>query len=139
VIAEAPAIQMRINFGRNWSHVDDLPGPDNRLDNQSRWSGNLGADYNSGPWSAGGNFSYVSGGWAQISVNQFSYGTAQRNLEVYLAYRFDPKSQLRLSPQNTLKTGNSSVSRYQDASATRDYVVSREGYLGWRMQYERKF
>jgi outer membrane receptor for ferrienterochelin and colicins len=139
VIAEAPAIQMRVNFSRNWSHVDDVPGPDNRLDNQPRWSGNLGADYKSGPWNTGGNFSYVSGGWARTSVNQFSYGTAQRNLEAYLAYRFDPKNQLRLSLQNMLKTGSSNVSRYQDALATRDFAVDKEGYLGWRLQYELKF
>jgi outer membrane receptor for ferrienterochelin and colicins len=139
VIAEAPAVQMRVNFSRNWSHVDDVPGPDNRLDNQPRWSGNLGADYKSGPWNAGGNFSYVSGGWTRISANQSAYGLAQRNLEAYLAYRFDPKNQLRLSLQNMLKTGSSNVSRYQDALATRDFAVDKEGYLGWRLQYELKF
>jgi outer membrane receptor for ferrienterochelin and colicins len=139
VIAEAPAIQMRVNFSRNWSSVDDVPGPDNRLDNQPRWSGNLGADYKSGPWSTGGNFSYVSGGWTRTSVNQSAYGLAQRTLEAYLAYRFDLKNQLRLSLLNMLKTGSTSVSRYEDASATRDFATYREGYLGWRLQYERKF
>jgi outer membrane receptor protein involved in Fe transport len=139
VIAEAPAIQMRVNFARNWSTVDDVPGPDNRLDNQPRWSGNLGADYKSGAWTAGGNLAYVSGGWTRTTINQFNYGSAQRTLEAYAAYRFDLKNQLRLSLQNVLKTDSSSVSRYQDEMATRDFASYREGYLGWRLQYELKF
>jgi outer membrane receptor for ferrienterochelin and colicins len=39
-----PAIELRANLGRNWSHVDALPGPDNRLAAQAPFTLNLGTD-----------------------------------------------------------------------------------------------
>ncbi|MGO4475231.1 hypothetical protein AB4Z32_03155 [Massilia sp. 2TAF26] len=39
-------LELRGNLGRNWSSVDTVPGPGNRLDQQPRWSGKLVADVN---------------------------------------------------------------------------------------------
>lgn len=38
------ALDMRASVSRNWSSVDAVPGPDNRLDAQTPLSATLGAD-----------------------------------------------------------------------------------------------
>jgi iron complex outermembrane receptor protein len=45
LVADAPAIDFRSNYSRFWSSVDDIPGPNNRLDAQPKQTANLGMDY----------------------------------------------------------------------------------------------
>ena len=92
----APALDLRFNLARNWSTVDSVPGPNNRLDAQTPLSGNVGIDYKSGPWSMGGNLAYRRGGPVQISRQESRYGPSQTDIDTYAAYRFNPKMQLRL-------------------------------------------
>ncbi|WP_170976677.1 TonB-dependent siderophore receptor [Massilia sp. HP4] len=66
LLSAAPAIQLRANLARNWSQVDAVPGPDNRLDRQPEWSANLGADYKRGNMTVGASLSMVAGGWTRL-------------------------------------------------------------------------
>lgn len=45
LMQNAPALDLRLNVSRNWSTVDAVPGPDNRLAQQTPLSGTVGADY----------------------------------------------------------------------------------------------
>ena len=45
LMEDAPALDVRANYSRYWSRVDDIPGPDNRLDGQASQTGNVGIDY----------------------------------------------------------------------------------------------
>jgi len=98
----APPLELRANLARNWSSVDGVPGPDNRLDEQLPFSGNLGVDWKGERASAGANFGFRSGGRVAVTANETVWLHAQRDLELYAAWQLDKTSQLRLSAANLL-------------------------------------
>jgi outer membrane receptor for ferrienterochelin and colicin len=93
---------LRGDVARNWSHVDAVPGPDNRLDQQVPLSANLGADWQRDRLSAGANFGFRQGGTVRVSMNQTVYLHAQRDLDIYAAWKLDAASQLRVTAVNVL-------------------------------------
>ncbi len=115
VIAAAPDVALRFNATANDSRVDDVPGPDNRLDEQVRFSSTLGADYliRTG-WTVGGSYTYRTGGSVQVSPGQFETSAYARELDLYSLWSLRAGSKLRLSLNNTLHpslhTGQSRIS-----------------------------
>ena len=100
--ASAPALELRGDVARNWSHVDAVPGPDNRLDQQVPLSANLGADWQRDGFSAGANFGFRQGGTVRVSANQIVYLHAQRDLDVYASWKLGAGAQLRVTAVNVL-------------------------------------
>jgi outer membrane receptor protein involved in Fe transport len=96
------ALDLRASVARNWSTVQAVPGPDNRLDAQMPLSATLGVDYVSGPLSLGGSYVFRNGGPVRILSNQFSYQSVQRDLDLYALWQFNPRLQLRLAASNLL-------------------------------------
>jgi outer membrane receptor for ferrienterochelin and colicins len=112
----APPVDVRASLNRNWSKVDTVPGPDNRLDEQVPFSAVAGFDYRKDRWSAGGSLSFKSGGPVRISEQQRSHLYRRRDLEAYVLYRFTPQWQLRVAASNVFGEDTRTYSRYQDAS-----------------------
>ncbi|MGO4379994.1 TonB-dependent receptor plug domain-containing protein [Pseudoduganella sp. RAF19] len=112
----APAVEMRANLSRNWSTLDSVPGPNNRLDQQTPLSGTVGADWKLDKLSltAGGSFSFQSGGPVRISDQQYAFSSAKRALDLYALWKFTPKQQLRVSMSNALHQDNVAQSSYAD-------------------------
>ncbi|MBC7624846.1 MAG: TonB-dependent receptor, partial [Aeromicrobium sp.] len=113
----APGIDFRLNMNRNWSQVDAVPGPNNRLDQQTPFSGTAGLDYRmkNGVVSAGGSYSFRSGGDVRTSVNQIASLTAKRDLDIYALWKVTPKTQLRLTLSNILKPPSVNQNIYFDS------------------------
>jgi hypothetical protein len=114
----APAVDLRANAARNWSTLSNVPGPDNRLDQQTPVSANLGLDYKlaSLPLTMGGSYSFQNGGPVRITVNQYAYTVPKRSLDLYGLWKFNPKTQLRVSLANALHQQNVSASTNVDAA-----------------------
>ena len=69
LLHDAPAMDLRFNLARNASTVEQVPGPNNRLADQTPLSANLGLDYRAGAdFSLGGSFSYKGGGPVRVSA-----------------------------------------------------------------------
>ncbi|WP_020653233.1 TonB-dependent receptor plug domain-containing protein [Massilia niastensis] len=102
VLAGAPAIDLRAGVSRNWSEVDSVPGPDNRIEQQTPLSANLGADYTAGKLSAGGSVAFRNAGMVRVAANRGYYAHARTDLETYALWKFDPKRQLRIALSNML-------------------------------------
>lgn len=79
-----------------------MPGPDNRLDQQVPLSANLGADWQRDRFAAGANFGFRQGGLVRVSASQTVYLHAQRDLDIYVSWKLDAGSQLRLTAVNVL-------------------------------------
>ncbi|MBU2050123.1 MAG: TonB-dependent receptor [Gammaproteobacteria bacterium] len=115
LITGAPDVSVRFNATANDSRVEDVPGPDNRLDEQVRFSGTLGADYplRTG-WTVGGSYTYRTGGTVQVSPGQFEISAYGRELDLYSLWSIGARSKLRLSINNalhrTLRTGQRRIS-----------------------------
>lgn len=115
LITGAPDVAVRFNATANDSRVEDVPGPDNRLDEQVRFSGTLGADYQLRTgWTVGGSYTYRTGGTVQVSPGQFEISAYGRDLDLYSLWSIGARSKLRLSINNalhrTLRTGQWRIS-----------------------------
>jgi outer membrane receptor protein involved in Fe transport len=118
VMDDAPALDLRASISRNWSTVDAVAGPNNRLDQQTPLSATFGLDYKIGALTTGGSFAFKSGGPVTISANQSAYVSVRRDLDVYGLWKFDQKNQLRIGVSNILAQDYISDSSYSDASGS---------------------
>ncbi|MFL6708770.1 MAG: TonB-dependent receptor plug domain-containing protein [Massilia sp.] len=137
----APNLDLRANASRNWSRLEAVPGPDNRLDSQTPFSGTVGADwkFDKLPLTLGGSYSFQNGGPVRISQNQYAYTVPKRSLDVYGLWKFNPKNQLRVSLANGLHQENISQSAYADATGRLSDTTIMPTYLVVRALMEMKF
>ena len=119
VYASAPDLDLSMNLTRNWSSVDGVPGPHNRLSQQTRLSGTAALDYRSPDrtLSAGASFRFKDGGPVRVAYNEAEYSSVVRTLDMFVAWKFMPKTQARLSMLNLL--GQPSWITYSYLGATR--------------------
>ena len=100
----APNIDFRSNYSRYWSSVDGIPGPDNRLDQQAKQTANIGADYRLKglPLTLGASYNWTPAIRTQVSDKQVVETSRKRVLDMYGLWRFDSRTQLRISASNVL-------------------------------------
>ncbi|RZA33213.1 MAG: TonB-dependent receptor [Lysobacteraceae bacterium] len=140
VMKDAPAVDLRASVNRNWSRVESVPGPDNRLDQQTPLTVNLGADYKVGSLTTGGSFAFRKGGPVRVSLNQRAYVAPRRELDWYALWKFDLKRQLRFAVSNITRQDFLNENTYEDAgigSQTRSFVFPQG--VRYRATYELKF
>ena len=138
LFAGAPALDLRANLARNWSAVDAVPGPDNRLDGQLPWSANLGADYQlaSRPLALGGNLHYQAGALSRESGQLLAWQGAKRELDLYALWKFGGQLRLRLSGANLLRQADRARSLYADGAGSMLRTVDAGTYRTWRVMLE---
>ena len=100
--AEAWPVDIRSNISFFRSKVLDIPGPNNRLDQQPNMTANLGGDYRlrSLPLTLGGNLNWNPDYDTRRSQEQWSYQGVKRVLDVYGQWRFSSVTALRLTVSN---------------------------------------
>ena len=139
VVASAPAIDVRANLARNWSSVEAVSGPNNRLDQQTPFSATLGLDYKSGRLTTGGSYSFRNGGMVRLSEEQSVYQSVRRDLELYGLWKFDSKAQLRVSLSNVLAQDYVSESTYLEPGGPIRRSTTSPGVALVRAAIETKF
>jgi outer membrane receptor protein involved in Fe transport len=120
LMKDAPGIDLRASFNRNWSSVDGVPGPDNRLGEQIPLTATAGIDWKGVQHSAGASLAYRGGGPLRVSVEQSQQQFRRRDLEAYWLYKFTPQHQLRVSGSNLLGDDNRNYQRYATAAGTEE-------------------
>lgn len=116
----APALDLRANLARNWSRLDAVAGPDNRLEEQVPYTANLGFDYRltATAWTVGGNLNVQGGGPVRQSA-QLRLDTApKRALDLYALWKVDSKTQLRLSASNLLHRAGREWQQYDGSDGS---------------------
>lgn len=138
LLADAPALDLRANVARNWSRVDAVAGPDNRLDSQLPWSASLGADYqlSSLPLSVGADLNYQAGGRSRESSQLLAWQGARRELDMYALWKFSDKLRLRVSGANLLRQDYRTRSLYADAAGSTLRTVDTGTYRTLRLMLE---
>jgi iron complex outermembrane receptor protein len=101
-LAKAWPVDIRSNISFFRSQVKDVPGPNNRLDQQPGMTANLGGDYRlrGMPLTLGGNINWNPDYDTRRSQEQLSYQGIKRVMDVYGQWRFSPASALRLTVSN---------------------------------------
>nr|WP_315396118.1 TonB-dependent receptor [uncultured Duganella sp.] len=138
LLPAAPAIDLRANLARNWSRVDNVPGPDNRLESQTPFTANLGADYRAdgSAVTLGGNFNYQAGGPVRQAERVRLGGSTKRELDLYALWKIDGKTQLRVAGANLLAQTATEWHDYTDAGGVRHRVTTTPGHATVRVMLE---
>jgi outer membrane receptor protein involved in Fe transport len=120
VLEAGPALDVRLNVARNWSRVEAVPGPNNRLAQQTPWSANLGADWrpDGTPLTLGASFGLTTGGLVRLLGNQTASRSVNRQLDAYGLWKIDAQSQLRLSFGNLLRQEQVWENSHSDANGS---------------------
>jgi iron complex outermembrane receptor protein len=139
-IAAALPVDLRANTSFFHSQVLDVPGPNNRLDQQPNMTANLGGDYRlrSLPLTLGGNLNWNPAYDTRRTETQWAYQGAKRVLDVYGLWRLSPASALRLTVSNLTPldyvTGSTFRSAGSSESATTTARNWRNVQLRWEMR-----
>lgn len=111
---DAPALELNASVSRNWSQVEAVPGPHNRIERQTPLTAKLGVDYRAGALAAGASASHRRGGFVRVAANRGFYTVARTDLDAYAAWTFNPKTVLRVALSNLLGEDNAFEPSYQD-------------------------
>jgi iron complex outermembrane receptor protein len=124
-------VDIRSNLSLFSSRVKQVPGPDNRLDQQPGMTANLGADYRvrSIPLTMGGNLNWNPDYDTRRSEQQWSYQGTKRVLDVYGQWRFSPATALRLTVSNLTPRDYLTSSTYSGNGVSE---TSRNTAANWR-------
>ena len=137
---DAPPIDFRFNMARNFSSVQEVPGPNNRLDQQVPFNATLGLDYRmrGGMIVAGTSATFRSGGDVRTTVNESRYLTPKRDLDMYVLYKYTPTLQFRLRMANILRQETINSSTYTDATGrtTSTYTNPSAMNIGASVEYK---
>jgi outer membrane receptor for ferrienterochelin and colicins len=148
LIAGWVAVEMRANLALFRSHVDSVPGPDNRLDEQSKATGNLGADYRlrGAPLTLGGNVNWVPATLTRWAADETTRTSGKRQWDMFALWTFSPALGLRLMANNLLPRDYATES-FSDfdpdgagplpAERTR-YLNGGPSYVNWQLRLELK-
>lgn len=130
-------LSARINLARNWSRVDGVRGPDNRIEGQAAYSGNLGLDVvaPSGRADMGGTFTWRAPLANRSSALLSSEGSARRQLDLYAVWKRDATSRLRLSVADLLHRDVRERLLYEGPSPHARTTVYRVHPV-WRLMWE---
>ena len=101
VATELP-ITLRSNFTLMWSRVNQVMGPNNRLEGQPTWTANLGADWpvKGTPLTWGASLNYTPSFVVQQIDQQASRQGNKRVVDAYAVWRFNPEASVRLTLSN---------------------------------------
>ena len=144
--ASAPRVEMRGNLSLYTSRVQSVPGPDNRLDQQARASGNLGADYRwrGLPLTLGGNLNWVPATTTRLDVNQTTRAGTKQVWDLYSLWSFSPAVGLRLlannvDPRDYATTGETDTVNVLAAANERTTTSNlQKSYTRWQLRLELK-
>jgi outer membrane receptor for ferrienterochelin and colicins len=102
LVAETPPVELRSNLSLFNSRVKNVPGPNNRLDQQAKATANLGADYRSRglPLTLGGNVNWVPGYDTRTALEQTTSVSTKQVWDAYALWTFNPTVAVRLLASN---------------------------------------
>lgn len=127
----------RLGFTRNWSHVDAVPGPGNRLGEQVPLTVNAGMEFRFGATvSAGFNWNLQKGAFTRSSALQWSERGAERRLDLHASWQLRPGLSLRASAANVLRPDTRSRQLFEDGSHDTLREVSASGERTVRLAAE---
>jgi outer membrane receptor for ferrienterochelin and colicins len=118
VIPDAPNVDLRANASVFRSRVDNVPGPNNRIDQQPDWTANFGADYRipNTPLLLGASVNLTPGYTTRVSVEQTSSVNGKIVGDAFALWTFSPTLQARLTASNFAPRDYVTGSSFDDAS-----------------------
>jgi outer membrane receptor for ferrienterochelin and colicins len=138
--AEAWPVDIRSNISFFRSKVKEVPGPDNRLDQQPSMTANLGADYRvrSSPLTLGGNVNWNPDYDTRRSQEQWSYQGVKRVVDVYGMWRFSSATALRLTVSNLLPRNYQTATTFNTGTQSETARTTDRNWRNIQLRLEMK-
>jgi outer membrane receptor for ferrienterochelin and colicins len=135
-----PVIDFRSNYSHFWSRVDDIQGPNNRLDQQPNQTANFGLDYR--PFGValtlGGSVTWTPSYFTQTSDAQTNFTGIKRQIDLYGLWKLSPGLQLRLSANNLQAFDAISASNVLAGGINHEQISIAKTYTTWSLKLEMK-
>ncbi|MDO8176853.1 MAG: TonB-dependent receptor [Undibacterium sp.] len=137
---DAAAIDFRSNYSHFWSRVNDIAGPNNRLDQQPDQTANIGLDYRPKtlPLTLGGSVNWTPAYVTQASDTQINFAGIKRQIDLYGLWKFNPALQLRLSANNLQADDARSASTVTTGGINNAQTNIAKTYTTWSLKLEMK-
>ena len=141
IVKDWPKLNVRLNYSRYWSRVDDIPGPDNRLDQQPTWTANFGADYRmtSLPLSFGGNLNLTPWYVVTQAAGQIYRQDRKRVADAYVLWKVNPATQMRVSAANLFAADYRTANRELFGTTDQVAEITAKTYRSYTARLEVKF
>lgn len=136
--ADVPWVILRSNLSVYRSRVENIAGPDNRIDQQPDWSANLGADWSLRGWplTLGANVAYTPGFAVQVDALQRSTTDTRRVVDAYALWRFSPAAHLRLRVANWSARDDRSTLTTTTAQSVQVATLQAGRSTAWSLRLE---
>ena len=132
-----PDIELRGNTTWNHSRVRDVPGPDNRIEDQVPFTASASLDYRiSSRWSSGLAYTHRSGGRIRYSLSELDITAYRRELEAWAQYATERHGKLRLTASNLLAQDIETGQWRFDEGGSQVLRNTRRSVPGLRLQWE---
>jgi outer membrane receptor protein involved in Fe transport len=131
------SLSARVNLARNWSHVERVPGPDNRIEGQPAYSGNVGLDFASpsSQFDLGGAITFRGPAANRSSAQIYRVDSPKRQLDLTAVWKPDAKARLRLSVADVLHQDYDELLAYEgDSRLAR--TTNYRTRTSWRVIWE---
>ncbi len=140
LMTDAPNMDLRANYSRFWSHVEGIPGPDNRLDQQARQTANVGMDYRMKgvPLSFGGSYNWTPAIFVRTSLAERVSTGDKRQVDVYGLWKINAATSLRVSGNNLLHDDYLSGRAVDSNGIMQLSNVRAPTYTSWAVRLEMK-
>jgi iron complex outermembrane receptor protein len=118
-----------------------VPGPNNRLDQQPTYSGNLGADYRMRglPVTFGGSLNWTPAFAVRQTEAQAYFQGMKRVLDIYALWKVTAAAQLRLSAANCLHGDYQTATQEQFGNTNQTATTIRTTHPVFAARLELKF
>ncbi len=136
-------LQLRAAFNLYRSRVEQVEGPDNRLESQPPWLANMGFDWRLpgyAAWTVGGSL-VMQPGYRTIQTDrQIARRSAVRTLDAFVSWRMDRMTQVRLglanmlAPDNVFSSSVMDLDGFSAGSSTRRNSL-RAVKLSWVLRF----
>jgi iron complex outermembrane receptor protein len=138
--AQAWPVDIRSNISFFRSRVKEVPGPDNRLDQQPSVTANLGADYRlrSWPLTLGGSVNWNPDYDTRRSSEQWSYQGVKRVVDVYGLWRLSSATALRLTVSNLLPRDYQTATTFNTGSQNETARTTDRNWRNIQLRLEMK-
>jgi iron complex outermembrane receptor protein len=139
-VAGALPVDLRANASFFHSKVQDVLGPNNRLDQQPDMTANLGGDYRLRglPLTLGGNVNWNPAYDTRRTDQQWAYQGAKRVVDVYGLWRLSPSAGLRLTVSNLTPLDYITGSTFRNGTQYESATTTAHNWRNIQLRLEMK-
>lgn len=111
---QAPKLEVRGSLGFARSQIDRLPGPDNRLADQSPWRAKFGLTYSAKEWplKLSADINWTPGDWVRSNISQRIFYANKMNLSANASWKFTSNVRFFIVLDNLLNRTSTRVDEY---------------------------